>query len=83
MKLDAVPIWVQVYALPHFFITESIGRTLGNRLGDVLEVDVEANGRRSGGLFRIRVALPVDKPLQCKLPAKPKGKSEIVKYELK
>lgn len=75
MKLQSIPLWIQIYDLRPVMMTEKVGYALGDQMGlKVLEVDVEANGRNNGEFFRIRVEWPVEKPLITKLAIKPKGK---------
>lgn len=84
IKLESIPLWVQIYDLPPIMMTEKMGRALGERLGlKVLEVDVEANGRNNGEFFRIRVEWPVQKPLLTKLAIKPKDRAQVTRYDLK
>ena len=49
VKLESIPLWVQIHDLPQIMMTEKMGHVLGNRLGlKVIEVDVETNGRNVG-----------------------------------
>ena len=54
VRLDSIPLCVQICDIPPIMMTEKMGFAFGARLGiKVLEVDVEANGRNNGEFFRI------------------------------
>lgn len=56
----------------------------GSRLGKVREVDVGDDGRNRHDFFRIRVDLPVKRPLKEKIAIKilVQGKEEIRMFDL-
>ncbi|XVE99180.1 hypothetical protein REPUB_Repub03eG0175100 [Reevesia pubescens] len=64
MKCEYYPFWVQVFGLPVGLMTEHIGIVIGDSLGDVLEVDANANQISWGKYMRIRVRINVMEPLE-------------------
>lgn len=75
--------WVQIHGLPRNLCTVGNGRTLGQRLGSVLEVeDPRETGFR--GFLRVKVDFNASRPLQpgFTVPCVEKGKRLIrLKYE--
>lgn len=81
VPLEVVPIWVRIYDLPLVLLTRERGNLYGSKLGHVREVDVENDGRNKHDFFRIRVDLPVKRPLRKKLAIKIKEQgSEVVRH---
>ncbi|BAH93890.1 Os07g0417800, partial [Oryza sativa Japonica Group] len=70
IPLETVPIWIRIYDLPLVLMTKARGQLYGSRFGCVREVDVEEDGRNRHDFFRIRVDLPVKKPLKPKIAIK-------------
>ena len=58
-----VPIWVQVWGLPFDLINEDAGKDIGGGIERVLEVDCNAIAVDQARFLRIRVELPLDKPI--------------------
>ena len=56
--------WVQLWGLPFELMTEVVGRDIGNSMGRFIELDKQANQFDQAKFLRIRVELPVDKPLR-------------------
>ena len=56
--------WVQLWGLPFELITEMVGRDIGNNMGRFIELDKRANQFDQAKFLRIKVELPVDKPLR-------------------
>ena len=56
--------WVQLWGLPFELMTEMVGRDIGNSMGRFIELDKRANQFDQAKFLRIRVELPVEKPLQ-------------------
>ena len=56
--------WVQLWGLPFELLSEVVGRDIGNSMGHFIEVDKRANQSDQARFMRIRVELPVDKPLR-------------------
>jgi cytochrome c len=83
--LDTVPIWVRVYDLPLVMMNKARGDLYGSKIGKVREVDVDAFGSNRHDFFRIRVDLPVNRPLKTKLDIKIKinGKEETRRFNVR
>ena len=58
------PLWVQIWGLPFENMTEEIGKDIGSKIGRVLEVDKRAMQADQAKFLRIRVEVPIDKPLR-------------------
>ncbi|XP_075665583.1 uncharacterized protein LOC142635282 [Castanea sativa] len=58
------PFWVQIWGLPFKNMSEEVGRDLGNRLGRYLETDKWSWSSEQAKFMRVRVDLPIDKPLR-------------------
>ena len=56
--------WVQLWGLPFELMTEMVGRDIGNSMGRFIELDKRANQFDQAKFLRIRVELPVEKPLR-------------------
>ena len=63
VRFTLMPIWVQVWGLPFYLLLEEVGRDIGSSLGDILEVDLKAFSSDQAHFIRVRVELPLDKPL--------------------
>ena len=56
----SIPIWVQVWGLPFDLLSEEVGRDIGNGLGKVVEVDLNAISSNQARFLRVRVELPLE-----------------------
>ena len=63
VKFTTVPIWVQVWGLPFDLINEDVGRDIGSGLGRVVAVDSKALMTNQARFLKIRVEIPLNKPL--------------------
>nr|POE55108.1 hypothetical protein CFP56_35108 [Quercus suber] len=63
-----VPVWVLVWQLPFDLINEDTEKDVGGGIGRVLEVDCKAIAVDQARFLRIRVELPLDKPIQRGAP---------------
>ncbi|KAK6124264.1 hypothetical protein DH2020_042016 [Rehmannia glutinosa] len=66
--LSYTRLWVQVFNLPDFGMTENIGRVIGDGLGVAIDVDSDTDGRCIGPYLRVRVLIDITKPLRRGLP---------------
>lgn len=74
-KLQEVDIWVQIYDIPHGFLSENILRSVGSAIGRYIK---SGPGTFEGGwkqYVRIRVAINVEKPLKRRMKIKREGDS--------
>lgn len=85
VPLEVVPIWIRMYNLPLVLMTKARGELYGSKFGKVREVDVEGDGRNRHDFFRIRVELPVKKPLKTKIAIKIKaqGIEAVRKFDVR
>ncbi|KAL5783297.1 hypothetical protein ACOSP7_008326 [Xanthoceras sorbifolium] len=63
MGFNNVPFWVQLHNVPLVCMTKEIGWALGNKIGQVTDIDVGATGDCLGRFLRVRVVIDVSKPL--------------------
>lgn len=61
-----VNIWIQIHDLPMGFMTEVVGKQLGNFFGEFLEYDAKNNALIWRECMRLRIRLDVRKPLKRK-----------------
>ena len=64
IKFTHSPFWVQLWGLPFELMTDVVGCDIGNNMGRFIELDKRANQFDQVKFLRIRVELPVDKPLR-------------------
>ena len=79
-----VNIWLQLYDLPSGFMSETVGRLLGDFFGEFLEYDSKNNSSLWREFMRIRVRLDVRKPLKRRKKITKKNGAEVMvscKYE--
>ena len=58
------PFWVQVWGVPFELMTEETGRDIGNSMGNFVEMDKRSSQMDQAKFMRVRVELPIDKPLR-------------------
>ena len=58
------PFWVQLWGLPFELMSEEVGQDIGRSLGRLIEVDKRASQSDQAKFLRIRVDLPIEKPLR-------------------
>lgn len=80
-KLDRMRIWVRILDVPTNWRTELVVKALCANLGTLLQIDLEEN---MGNYVRVRVALPVAKPLETvvAMTAKLKEKKTQVEFNI-
>lgn len=84
VPLNSLAFWVQVHDLPAGYISEKIGKVLGNFVGVFQEYDATNESSVWRQYMRIRVAINVNEPLKrCKKIKRSDGSSFVVtfKYE--
>lgn len=64
VEFKSIEFWVQVWGLPFQFITPVIGESIGNKMGEFLGVDGRALAAERGKFIRIRVRLPLNRPIK-------------------
>nr|POE91601.1 hypothetical protein CFP56_25644 [Quercus suber] len=67
VSFETIPIWVQVWGLPFDLINEEAGRDIGRGIGRVIEIDCKAIAADQAKFLRIRVDMPLDKPIRPKV----------------
>ena len=64
VSLKTIHIWVQVWGLSFDLINEEAGRDIGRGIGMIIEVDCKAIKVDQAKLLRVRVDMPLDKPIR-------------------
>ena len=63
VRFTSIPMWVQVCGLPSDLLSEEVGRDIGNGQGTAVEADLKAFSSDQSRFLRVRVELPLEKPL--------------------
>lgn len=82
--LVEMEIWIEIYNLPVGFMSEAVGKQLGNFFGRFISYDPSNNSSIWREYMRIHIALDVRCPLQRKKKIVRRNKAEVVvncKYE--
>ncbi|XP_063942974.1 uncharacterized protein LOC135150542 [Daucus carota subsp. sativus] len=82
--LNEVEFWIQIYDLPVGYMSESIGKQLGNFFGTFVQYDSSNNKSIWREFMRIRIKVDVRRPLKRKKKICKKDKSDVIvhcKYE--
>jgi hypothetical protein len=64
MQFITVPIWVQFHKIPFYLLSKELAAKLGEKVGEVLLVDVNSHGNINEKFMRARVLLPLHTALQ-------------------
>ena len=59
-----LPFWIQVWGLPFDLIIEEARHDIGRGLGKVIDVDCKALKTDQAWFLRVKVEVPLDKPLR-------------------
>ena len=60
---NSSPIWVQVFDLPLYHMTEEVGELIGNAMGRHIETEVTEDGVGWGKYLRVKTRIDISKPL--------------------
>lgn len=84
VPLLSVNIWIQIHGLPSGFMTETVGKLLGNFFGEFLLYDQKNDSSLWRDCMRLKIKLDVSKPLKRKKKITNRNGKEFVvqcKYE--
>uniref|UniRef100_A0A7N2RF99 DUF4283 domain-containing protein n=1 Tax=Quercus lobata TaxID=97700 RepID=A0A7N2RF99_QUELO len=82
VNFQYVLMWVQVWGLPFDHFNKEAGRDIGRAIGRVIEVDCKAIASDQARFLRIRVEMPIDKPIQRGAPVlSPEGDQVWVAFQ--
>ena len=60
---EEIPVWFRVFGLPLGKMEEDTAVDIGNLVGRFVEMDTGADGSAMGRFLRIKVCMPINKPL--------------------
>nr|XP_023888271.1 uncharacterized protein LOC112000387 [Quercus suber]POE66435.1 uncharacterized protein CFP56_29282 [Quercus suber] len=81
VKFTKQPFWIQVWGLPFDLINEEAGNDIGRSIGELVEVDCKAFTLEQSRFLRIRVEVPLNKPLRRGVPViNPEGEEIKVAF---
>ncbi|MEJ2003229.1 MAG: DUF4283 domain-containing protein [Maritimibacter sp.] len=69
IRIEAIDLWVRFYDLPPAMKKENVARMLGEQVGSFIRMDT-----RYPRYLRVRVAYPIEKPLEPKIKVRVKGR---------
>ncbi|MCH80235.1 hypothetical protein A2U01_0001001 [Trifolium medium] len=84
VPLNTVPFWIQVHNLPAGYMSKTVGKNVGDYVGELIEYDEKNSSDFWKKYMRIRVMVDVRKPLVQTKRVKKKGVDVItvqLKYE--
>ncbi|KAH7848205.1 hypothetical protein Vadar_030754 [Vaccinium darrowii] len=64
VEFKEIDFWIQLWGLPFEYITQEIGGEIGRRIGTVLEVNKVSEKGEWGRYVRVRVRIPLNRPLR-------------------
>ncbi|KAE9445553.1 hypothetical protein C3L33_22549, partial [Rhododendron williamsianum] len=64
VSFHSISFWVQLWGLPFEFVNPIIGEIIGKRIGSFHAVDDRKVVGERGRFLRVRVGVPIDKPLK-------------------
>lgn len=84
VPLFEVDFWIQIHDLPVGYMSEAVGKQLGNFFGSFLQYDSKNNSSIWREFMRLRIRIDIRKPLKRRKKICKKDKSEVMvscKYE--
>ncbi|XP_031099707.1 uncharacterized protein LOC116003906 [Ipomoea triloba] len=84
VALDSLDMWVQLHDLPMGYTTGMVLEQIGNHIGTFVKLDDRYAGAPWKTFYRVRVSLPVDKPIKRRMRLMKRDKSTCwvtFKYE--
>ncbi|KAM0917202.1 hypothetical protein ACQ4PT_009638 [Festuca glaucescens] len=64
VPFETVPIWVQFWDVPFYLLSKQLARNLGEKLGELICIDIKARGHIANKILRALIHLPVARALQ-------------------
>ena len=65
VSLDYASLWIQIWDAPFDMVSPTVAKEVGGRLGKVEDVEKRRNIDDQNFFMRVKVALPISKPLRC------------------
>lgn len=83
VKFEVESFWVQLHDLPVIYMDKFYGNLIGNKIGKVLEVDVDEDDTGWGKYLRVRIEISLTKPLARVRSLQVKGESLRIPLQYK
>ena len=64
IRLESASLWIQIWDAPFDMVSPQVTREVGSRRGEVEEVEWKKRKDDISMFMRVRVALPISKPIQ-------------------
>ena len=64
VRLNLASLWVQIWGAPFDMVSPKVATEVGGRLGKVVEVEKQHKQDDPSYFMRVKVALPISKPLR-------------------
>ena len=64
VKFDSIALWIQIWDAPFDMISPIVVAEIGNRLGEVVEVEKRRTQDTQNFFMRVKVELPTSKPIR-------------------
>lgn len=78
--LKKLPIWVHIKGVPPMWLTVHAGYAIGEKVGEVIEVDRGSEGIRGLGYLKVRIAIEAGAPLPRGLKIGKYKAAQLVKF---
>ncbi|KAI4971662.1 hypothetical protein ZWY2020_002576 [Hordeum vulgare] len=62
-EFKTIPIWVRVYGIAMGMMNSEVEGLVGEKIGEVLDIDMDANGNAMGEFMRIKVQMDITIPI--------------------
>lgn len=63
VNFHKMAVWIRIHDLPFVLMKNKWGWKLGKKVGSVMKVDVDSQGRAWGAYLRAKVQIDLNKPL--------------------
>ena len=63
VKFDSISLWIQIWGTPFHLVSPKVAEAVGSKLGMVVEVDKKQKQGGQSFFMRVKVAIPLAKPI--------------------
>ncbi|GAV79329.1 DUF4283 domain-containing protein/zf-CCHC_4 domain-containing protein, partial [Cephalotus follicularis] len=64
LSLHKATLWIRVFGVPYLYLSERVGRIIGEEIGDLEEATVISRKKDNNQYLKLRIGLDVRKPLR-------------------